>query len=415
MSDLMLSADQQRAYEAFCQLIQDPIQSILVIEGYAGTGKSFLIRKCVQDLHNLLKTIRLLKIQIPDYQLHLTATTNKAVETLISMTGQDAQTIYSLLGLRIKTDYSDMSTSITLNQRAQIIEDAIIFIDEAGLVNHQLLEYISMRTRRCKIIFVGDPAQLLDIKSKTALVFARDYPKVTMTEVIRQSSGSPVLELATAFRHTVNTGEFFSFKPDNQHVYHLDHLNFYQAIINEFTRPDWKESSSRVLAWTNNRVIAYNKAIYSQVNGTPKFKKGDYAICNSYMSKKAQRIKTGQMVCISAIKPGEEEGVPGYHVEVDCGKTPFFLPENFTDKKKALKAAQQQRNFNLAKHIDQHWIDLRAVYASTINKAQGSTFDRVFIDLDDIKRCTNGNQIARLLYVGVSRAREQVYLTGDLV
>lgn len=103
-----------------------------------------------------------------------------------------------------------MSTSITLNQRAQIIEDAIIFIDEAGLVNHQLLEYISVRTRRCKIVFVGDPAQLLDIKSKTALVFARDYPKVTMTEVIRQSSGSPVLELATAFRHTVNTGEFLA-------------------------------------------------------------------------------------------------------------------------------------------------------------------------------------------------------------
>jgi len=32
-----------------------------------------------------------------------------------------------------------------------------------------------------------------------------------------------------------------------------------------------------------------------------------------------------------------------------------------------------------------------------------------------VKRCNNLNQIARMLYVGVSRARYQVFLTGDLV
>lgn len=61
------------------------------------------------------------------------------------------------------------------------------------------------------------------------------------------------------------------------------------------------------------------------------------------------------------------------------------------------------------------WIDLRAAYACTINKAQGSTYDKVFIDLDDIKKCNSGNQIARMLYVGVSRARLIVYLCGDLI
>jgi ATP-dependent exoDNAse (exonuclease V) alpha subunit len=63
----------------------------------------------------------------------------------------------------------------------------------------------------------------------------------------------------------------------------------------------------------------------------------------------------------------------------------------------------------------ENWIDLRAAYAQTVNKSQGSTYDRVFIDLDDIRRCNSGDQIARMLYVAVSRAREQVFLTGDLV
>jgi ATP-dependent exoDNAse (exonuclease V) alpha subunit len=65
--------------------------------------------------------------------------------------------------------------------------------------------------------------------------------------------------------------------------------------------------------------------------------------------------------------------------------------------------------------IDQSWIDLRAAYAQTINKSQGSTYDKVFIDLDNVSRCHVGDQIARMMYVGVSRARSQVIFTGDLV
>lgn len=415
MSDLTLSADQQRAYEAFCQLVQDPMQTVLVIEGYAGTGKSTLINKCVQDLPKLIKTMRLLQIKAPAYQLYLTATTNKAVDTLRGIVGMEAQTIYSLLGLRMQTNYEDMSVRIALGRNARVVEDAVIFIDEASLVNYDLLRYIFKQTRRCKLVFVGDPAQLIDHKTKAAPVFARDYPRVSLTEVVRQAAGSPVLELATAFRNTVSTGEFFQFTPDNQHVFHMGRTDFDQAVIDEFTRPDWQEAASRVLAWTNKRVIAYNKGIYKLVKGKTKFQPGDYAVCNRYVRNNAQCIKTDQMVCVSSIKPGRELGVSGYHVQVDHGNTVFFLPEDQEDRKKALKSAQLKRDQSMARLVDETWVDLRAAYASTINKSQGSTFDRVFIDLDDLKRCNNGNQLARLLFVAVSRARNQVYFTGDLV
>ena len=62
------------------------------------------------------------------------------------------------------------------------------------------------------------------------------------------------------------------------------------------------------------------------------------------------------------------------------------------------------------------WADLRPTFASTVNKAQGSTYDKVFIDLSDFKPMVHKDpiQLARLLYVAMSRAKYQVIFTGDL-
>ena len=59
-------------------------------------------------------------------------------------------------------------------------------------------------------------------------------------------------------------------------------------------------------------------------------------------------------------------------------------------------------------------LDLRMVDASTVHKAQGSTLDTVYIDLDDISKCTQKDLTAKLLYVAVSRARKKVVFFGDL-
>jgi ATP-dependent exoDNAse (exonuclease V) alpha subunit len=92
-----------------------------------------------------------------------------------------------------------------------------------------------------------------------------------------------------------------------------------------------------------------------------------------------------------------------------------FLPVSLEAKKQRLREAEAQGDLSTVALINKTWIDLRAAYACTINKSQGSTYDKVFIDLDDLKRCNQPNTLARLLYVAVSRARYQVIFTGDLV
>lgn len=54
------------------------------------------------------------------------------------------------------------------------------------------------------------------------------------------------------------------------------------------------------------------------------------------------------------------------------------------------------------------------MYASTVNKSQGSTYDTVYIDLNDIGKCRDKDQVRRMLYVAVSRARHKVVFTGDI-
>ena len=54
------------------------------------------------------------------------------------------------------------------------------------------------------------------------------------------------------------------------------------------------------------------------------------------------------------------------------------------------------------------------MFASTVNKAQGSTYDTVYLDLNDIGKCQDRDQVNRMLYVGVSRAKHKVVFTGDI-
>jgi ATP-dependent exoDNAse (exonuclease V) alpha subunit len=92
-----------------------------------------------------------------------------------------------------------------------------------------------------------------------------------------------------------------------------------------------------------------------------------------------------------------------------------FMTQVPGDKNKLINKYRKKEQYDIVRNIENMWIDLRSVYACTVNKSQGSTYDEVFIDLDDIKKCwRNQNQLARLLYVGASRPRNKIVLTGNM-
>lgn len=411
---LTLTADQEAALSAFSLFLVDPIETVFVLSGYSGCGKSTLVKTLLERLPNFMHTARLINPSQTQYEVELTATTNKAAEMLSQITGYSAGTIHSFLGLRVQTDFKTNVTTL-VNRSDEQKEGYLLFIDEASYIDAQLMGWIFKKTKNCKIVFVGDPAQLTPIKSTGTPVFAANFSGAALTQVVRQAEGNPIVDLSTKFRNTVNTGEFFAFKPDGHHIQHMDRDAFNLAIEQEFSRPNWRFQDSKILAWTNKCVIAYNQFVRNKVKGDPHFAEGDYAVCNSFISLNRQTLKTDQMVQITGIGPDiERHGVMGNMFDLDCSCN-VFMPKSLADKNQAIKTARASSDMHTVSEIEMTWIDLRAAFAQTINKAQGSTYDKVFIDLDDISRCNSGDQIARMLYVAVSRARSFVVLTGDLV
>lgn len=416
MSTITLSHDQQKAWDKFNNFLMDPKEEVFVLSGYSGTGKTTLIKELVKQVPAVAKTMRLINPkQKFDYQMALTATTNKAAQALSDITGEYVTTIQSFLGLRVNTDHKKGTSSLIPNRGGIYIHNTVLFVDEISFADAALINYIFKFTNDCKIVFIGDPAQLIKVNTYNAPAFHSNFTEAHLSEVVRQVAGNPIVDLSTKFREVVETGEFFSFYPDGYYIKHLERNDFDKAIEQEFTRPDWKYKESKVLAWTNKTVVAYNKNIRNLTKGTCNFQPGDYAICNHYFKFGKKSFKTDQIVQIKNISPKiYRHGLAGHLYTFENDES-AFMPDNIEEKNRLIRKSRKNEEYQVTQDACENWIDIRAAYACTVNKSQGSTFDQVFIDLDDIKHCNNTDQIARMLYVAVSRARYHVTFTGDLV
>ena len=407
---ITLTNDQENAKTKLLQFLCDPNEHVFVLEGYSGTGKTTLVRHILEELPNFLKTVKAINPKAVEYNFELSATTNKAAEALSDLSGLAVKTVHSALGLRVIKDIKTGKSSLGRKSYDFYLYNTVLFVDEASYIDHALLKLIFQCCKDCKIVFLGDRAQLTPVMSKHTPVFQSGFKGAMLTEVVRNEG--QILELATKFRETVASGDFFQFTPNGQDIIHLEKDEFKEKILSEFTRSDWHYKDSKILAWTNERAVQYNHFLNEMKTGDTSFKQGDYAICNQFISNGSTSIKTDDYVHITDISPGECYGYDGFNVRINHGAT-FFLPAHYTFIKDALKVARSDDAWARVNNIERTWIDLRNAFACTVNKAQGSTFNKVFIDVADIAKCNSGDQIARMMYVAVSRARTEVNLVGD--
>ena len=420
MQAITFTKGQTDAFNSVISFVQDPNQSVMVIEGFAGTGKSTLVEYILQELPKVLDACKFMGA-FPDYQIQLTATTNKAVDSLQRLSTGEVQTIHRFLNLRVQRNYmTGKSELVDAYQPEGPPTDMIVFVDEASYLDSLLLKKLFSRTKNCKFILLGDPAQVTAVGWNTAPAFAAGFPTSRLDEVVR--NGGKILELCTMLREAVMTNQFHEFTPDGNEVQWLNQDDFNQAVVDEFTRPDWKSNDSRFLAWQNRRVEEYNAFIRGHVTGAGDFLVGDEATVNEFVLAHkgvAQSLNNNQVVTIAGIEPGQVEfDIPGSRYSLTNGQGgrdlgTWFKPDSLDIWKGALSTWRAEGNA-AALRAAQHWADLRANYAQTVNKSQGATYGTVFIDVGDIAKCKFPGQIARLLYVGASRATTRVVCTGDI-
>ena len=407
MSSITLTPDQCKAKEAILDFLNSD-QKYFILSGFAGTGKTTIIRDVMETYFKVNEFWKLVNPDHQEMEWELTATTNKAAEALENAAQLPTKTIHNLLGLIIMNDYDTGESRLVRKRNAFHFTHRIIVIDECSYIDWDLLNYITKHTNKCKVIFMGDASQLTPVKRTDVPVFNQGYPTFHLTQSVRQEASSPIHAICADLRDTILNNASFPKITLSPQITRLSKPDFDAAIIKEFTRPDWQQSDSKILAWRNRTVQLYNLNIFEHIHKRSNFKPGDYVINNHYVN----GLKTDAELVVQECTPAVCYGIAG-HQMVFQGKS-VFVPDDIKDYTRAKKKFIDLGDSDAVQEIMDFWADIRPAYACTVNKSQGSTYDRVFIDLNDLGTCKMPNQLARLLYVAISRAKSEVIFTGDL-
>jgi len=425
---IVLSDDQQAAVDKFAEFILDDFPGELAIEGHAGTGKSILTRELIDLTYKLKNASKLLKQEANIFEkesdnIVLCATTNKAARVLGNFNTREARTIHSFLGLKVYTNYNTGATSIRKTRESKPVRNTLIIIDEASMIDKTLLNIIRELCIDCKVVFILDPYQLAPIGYNSCPVATEVHNKAILTQIQRQALGNPIIALAEKFRKVLDGGSIPSIIGNGKELMTVDGKRFQQLIQAEFNSVGHDIDSGKIVCWTNDRVNEYNTFVRKQFTPHSKFEVGEILITNNPIAsnKGATLFTTDSPVKIASIDTDANyfNGVSNWVVtfetssDIQC-RIPVDPKELKRELGKLSRKAKKEGNWMPYYALKEAFVDLRPPHCSTIHKSQGSTHKKVFIDLGDIGRNSNHMEFARLMYVALTRASEQVIIYGQL-
>lgn len=394
---MKLTQDQLNAIDKFHQFLGSTIQ-YFILEGSAGTGKTTIVK----ELLNIVRNNHL--------NYACTATTNKAANVLSNIIGEDVTTIASLLGLRIVNNYSTGVSSLVSTAATHDLDPSIVFIDESSMLDWVTLKYIKTHCTQCKVVFIRDLYQLpaVSVKHKDVLS-GLDAIKVSLNKVVRYSNS--ILKLAEAIKVAVDTSVFPKLSLfSSKEIQLLPYEDFLLEITKCFEE---NTNKGKVLAWTNQQVINYNKYIRANLGLTNKWQKGDLVTSpNPIMNNGKILYKTDAVLTIESVEKSRytiaNKSIDCYSIRFESYGALIACPENYKEVTQLLKQLARDKDWSTYYRVKETLVDLRHCFASTIHKAQGDTYNTVFIDLEDIAKNNDLIEVAKLLYTGITRATDKV-------
>lgn len=417
---LPLNTGQTAAAEGFFEFLFTN-EKEMQIDGPGGVGKSFLMAHLIDEIiPRYMDSCSLLGVE-PDYdEVVMLAMTNKATEVLSVATGRPVQTLHSFLNLKVVENFETGVSKVTKTTAWTVHQRKIIFIDECSMMDIPTDMLLQEGTQDCKIVYVGDDRQMKPVIGDCP-IYKRQMRTYTLTQQMR--TGIPEIQaLHYQLRETVGTGVFKPIQIVPGIIDHLDNDQMQAHLKATFAQ---QTTTSRILAYTNKRVVAYNDYIRDYRQLPPEYIEGEQLINNRAIRLKKTMLSVEAEVTIQTL------GEP-FQIEIEkdvylvcraavlVGRSGAIyenvpLPVDRSHYAALIAHYKKCKNWERFYHLQNNYPDLRPRDAATVYKAQGSTYDTGFIDLSDISQCRNADQAARLLYVGCSRERLRIFLFGDLV
>ena len=261
-------------------------KSLFLLKGYAGTGKTTTISTLVSSLWKINQKSVLL------------APTGRAAKVISVYSKKQAFTIHKKIYFPKKMANGSVDFVLQNNKHT----NTIFIVDEASMIpdrpqNGKLFENGSLLDdlisyvysgRNCKLILIGDTAQLPPVKLKLspALEETRlevDYNKmvhqIELDEVTRQHQNSGILANATLLRTQIeNNSIYFEFDLNFPDIIRLeDGYDIEDAITGSYDNDGVEDTA--IIVRSNKRANQYNQQIRSQIRGQEnEISPGDYVM-----------------------------------------------------------------------------------------------------------------------------------------
>lgn len=404
--------DQTSAISELLDFVTNPsdFRWCFVFSGYAGTGKTTCMREVVARSRGSA------------IKFAFTAPTNKAAKVLRGIVGE-AGTIYSLLGLRI--DKSGELKALVAGKEPDLSDLDVVFVDEASMVNRNLYDILRNRAEKYdfKVVFLGDPAQLPPVKEPHSPVW-EDSPSAVLTKVVRHEN--QILQLVTQIRDVMNhPAPCINIKSnfdDDGGVVKMSARDFRASIYAAAERGEFADGAmSKVIAWRNIRVEEYNNLIRQAIYGA-EAQPGYYLIGDRIVAaapclrNDTTLLNTDDEAIVEGVAVCKHPIEPKYHaIELKCRnelnqviRLLVIHPASKAqfDNDCEVLAHEARGNGRLWKkfwELKDLFHDIKYAYALTAHRSQGSTYQNVWVDYQDVLLNRNRKEAFQCLYVACSR------------
>lgn len=408
--------------------------------GFAGSGKTWLTGRMIE---------KYLK-DYPDKRVACVAPTNKAVNVVKKLAAVQNNsrlwygTLHGFLGLKPRIDDD---TGIETFQPDPYIHKPghvnLLVVDESSMVGRDLMGH-TYNPALCSadlILWVGDPAQLPPVGELTSpTLLLKDT--ITLREIVRH--GGIIQSHVTKIRESIENGsplpEVVNESNNVEGVFSHNRNQWVSEMLETFKSEEFNKDSDfvRALAWTNKAVNWGNNLVHESIYGVgaDPFVAGQILVAQKPVKHpaldkqfilatsdecrviKATRLdgtkSTGWSTHWGLTIDVGENGCPELHdvIVIDPNDETGYINRVEELKIVAMKTVDKQRKrwawSDYYRYIDE-FAQLRRCYWLTVHKAQGSTFQRVFVATPDIMNNNNVLERKRMLYTASTRAAKQLH------
>ena len=428
------------------------MESLFLLKGYAGTGKTSLIGALVKTLDQL------------EQKCILLAPTGRAAKVFSHYAGHPAYTIHKKI-YRQKS-FSNETDNFSMNDNLH--QHTLFIVDEASMIANEGLSGSMFGTGRllddliqyvysgqgCRLMLIGDTAQLPPVGEEESPALSADALRGyglevyegLLTEVVRQLQDSGILWNATELRQYITEEDVFTLPPIKVEGFPdikvIPGNELIEAISDSYDHVGMDETI--VICRSNKRANIYNKGIRNTIlYREEELETGDLLMVakNNYFwtegCKEIDFIANGDIAVVRRVRREREMygfrfadvllRFPDYddmelevkllldtlHTETPAlpkemnDKLFYSVLEDYADisvKRERMKKMKADPHYNA--------LQVKYAYAVTCHKAQGGQWKRVFLDQGYMTEDMLSPDYFRWLYTAFTRATETLYLVN---